>query len=135
MVRGDFKGVDQFLQEAENIYGEMYKTGEKHPFEFLQNIFDATRQKISTRHNPEGVNRALAEWNLVPIVNVPKSIAPKMPPKKNKTATAPKNKNTNTDDDDEKNNKNTIPRNVDAVMNDSKYVRAANDFINKYNKF
>jgi len=70
MVKNKFKGLDEFLQEAENIYGEMYKIGEKHPFEFLKNIFDVTKQKLSTRHNRKDIENAIAKFGMVPIVQV-----------------------------------------------------------------
>jgi len=136
MVLNDFKGVDQFLQDAQNIYGELYQVGGKHPFEFLQKIFDSTRQQIHTRHNLKGVQEALAEKGLVPIVSVNTDGPPEMPAKKldKRNKATPKNNNNSDDDDDDDKKGKTIPsqRSVNSIMNDSKYVRGANDFIKNW---
>ncbi len=38
--------TDGFLMEAQNIYGELYKTKDKHPFAMLKRVFAPTNAKI-----------------------------------------------------------------------------------------
>lgn len=143
MVSGQFQNIDRFLQEAEGIYGDMYKIGDRHPLEFLQNIFDVTKRKLHTKYvDRKQFEEALGGQGLVP-VKVVKERRPIVKPNKmpkittrgvgSQAKTTAKADN-NDDDDDDKQSvpKSNSPRNVHSVINDSALVKNANDFLNKY---
>jgi len=44
------KSIDPFLQEAENIYGELYKQTDRHPLEFISRIFEPTERKVHSKN-------------------------------------------------------------------------------------
>lgn len=49
------KSIDPFLQEAENIYGDLYKQTDRHPLEFLSRVFEPTQKKVHSKFVPERI--------------------------------------------------------------------------------
>lgn len=40
------KNIDNFLNDAQNIYSELYKVNEQHPYDFINKIFNTTKDKL-----------------------------------------------------------------------------------------
>lgn len=137
LAKNQFKGLDEFLQDAENIYGEMYKVGDKHPFDFLQNIFDVTKQKLHTKHNRKAIEQALAAQGIVPVLNIKnndivqtkggfkpmRKVVPKQAGS-NKQPAAAGAKPASQDNEDD----------VDVIINDPVVVNKINDVLKKFKK-
>lgn len=147
---GEYKGLDEFMFEAQQIYGELYKMGDRHPIDFLNRIFDVTKQKLSMKgNNRKNLEDALQKMNIFPINKVANHNILK-PPKGFSQARniAAKNKPGNNDDEDNKNGDAAIPkkqddkakngkagtRDIQSVINDQKNLDKLNKFLKKKDK-
>lgn len=133
LIKGEFQGLDKFLEEAEQIYGEMYKVGDRPALDFLAGIFNVTKQKLHTKHNRKKIEEALNAQGIVPIINIKNNNTVRNPASSNKFVkpSAPKASASQNDDDDEK-DKDSSERNVASVINDPTMVNNVNAFLKKY---
>lgn len=149
MVRGHDSRLDRFFSDAEKIYQDLYGVGDRHPMDFLERIFDVTKRKLHTRHNRAGIEAALAGQNIVPaaqaknagvdLQKAPAKNARKAAAKQNKAVVRPAVQAAQgaaraaaQKADQQKDDNVEQQRNVKTVINDTVYVKNAQDFLKKF---